>query len=333
MASLNSLRVHCQHRPGYDGIATIAEDDYRAAARRHPDIASHVEISFGLTPEALRQGMATADVLVGTAGVIRASFPIAAPRLKWIFTTSAGVDKLVPFDWAPPGVQVANNSGAHGRKAAEFAQMALLMLHTRMQVFAANQREKRWHKIFSSSIAGRTLVVVGLGGIGGAAAEGAKRLGMTVIGVRNRQEAHAVCDRVVETSRLDEVLPLADYLLIALPLTPATTRLFDRRRLDLLKSGAGLINIARGRVIDNDAVADKLDRDELSGAVLDVFDQEPLAADSRLWSTRNLIITPHVSSEDSEMHVAHTLDIFFEHVRCWLAGKPLPNLIDAMRGY
>ena len=100
-----------------------------------------------------------------------------------------------------------------------------------------------------------------------------------------------------------------------------------------LKAGAGLINIARGRVIDNDALADKLDRDELSGAVLDVFDQEPLPAESRLWSTRNLIVTPHVSSEDAEMHVAHTLDIFFEHVACWMAGKPLPNLIDARRGY
>ncbi len=324
MVSPISVRVHCQHRQGYDGIATITEEAYGAAAERHPDVARRVEISFGLTPEELRQGMATADVLVGTAGVIRASFPISAPRLKWIFTTSAGVDKLVPFDWAPSGVQVANNSGAHGRKAAEFAQMALLILHNRMQVFAANQREKRWQKIFSSSIAGRTLVVAGIGGIGGAAAESARRLGMTVIGVRNRPEPHAACD---------EVLPLADYLLIALPLTPATTRLFDRRRLDLLKPGASLINIARGRVIDSDAVADKLDRGELSGAVLDVFDQEPLPADSRLWNTRNLIVTPHVSSEDVEMHVAHSLDIFFEHLRCWLEDKPLPNLIDPARGY
>lgn len=327
------LHVHCQNRPADTNIWTITPEAAAGARQRSPELAGQVDISIGWTADDLKRSIATADILIGTAGVVRASFPIDAPCLKWIFSTSAGVDKLLPFDWLPPNVQVVNNSGAHAAKVGEFVQMALLMLQNRMPAFAMQQREERWAKIYSSPIAGRTAVIVGIGGIGGAAAESARKLGMTVIGVSNQGRPHPACARVVDSGQLDAVLPLADFVLICVPLTATTVGLFSRRRLDLLKPGAGLINIARGKVLDNDALADKLDRGELSGAVLDVFDQEPLPAGARLWKTRNLVITPHVSSEDPMAYIPDSLDIFFRNLGCWLDGRPMPNLVDPVRGY
>jgi phosphoglycerate dehydrogenase-like enzyme len=138
---------------------------------------------------------------------------------------------------------------------------------------------------------------------------------------------------VVGTGALDAVLPEADFVLLSLPLTPATRGMFTRARLNRMKSTAGLVNMARGLVIDQDALCDKLDRGELSGAVLDVFVPEPVPAESRLWTTRNLIMTPHVSSDDLATYIPTTLDIFFRNLSCWRRGEALPNAIDPKLGY
>jgi phosphoglycerate dehydrogenase-like enzyme len=132
---------------------------------------------------------------------------------------------------------------------------------------------------------------------------------------------------------LHKVLPRADIVLVCVPLTRETRHVLGRPELDLLKPEAGLINMARARVVDYEALAEKLARGELSGALLDVFDPEPLPADSPLWKTPNLIITPHVSSDDAEAYVPRTLDLVLANAARYLAGRPLRNRVRPEREY
>ena len=126
---------------------------------------------------------------------------------------------------------------------------------------------------------------------------------------------------------------MADYLLIATPDTPETRGLMDRRRLDLMKPTAGVINIGREAVMDYDALCDKLEEGSLAGAILDVFDPEPIDAGSRLWDTPNLVITPHISADDGDAYIPMTLGLFFENLRKYLAEEPLLNPVNREHGY
>ena len=124
-----------------------------------------------------------------------------------------------------------------------------------------------------------------------------------------------------------------DFLVLACPLTAATRGLMSRKRLECLPSGAGVVNIGRGELLDQDALCDLLDQEHLSGAVLDVFTPEPIPPGHRLWSTRNLIISPHTSADDPATYNARSLDIFLDNLRAWQDGRPLPNRFDIARGY
>ena len=249
-----------------------------------------------------------------------------------IFCTSAGLD-IVPFDKLPPGVPVLNNSGTHGPKAGEYGIMAILMLATRMPELYTAQRNGQWKRLSGSVLEGRTVTVLGLGSLGGAVAQRAGQFGMRVTGVRTKAEPHPECERVIAMTDLDGVLPETEFLVVTLPLTPATRTIIDRRRLALLPPKAGLVNIGRGPLLDQEAVCDALDAGTLGGAVLDVFVPEPVPAGHRLWTTPNLIMTPHVSCDDPVTYNVRSLEIFLENVAALEAGRPLPNLFLPERGY
>ena len=209
--------------------------------------------------------------------------------------------------------------------------MALLMLVNRMPALMTAQREGRWEPRHGGALAGRRVVVVGLGTLGGGAAQHAKQFGMHVTGVRTRAEPHPACDRVV--ADLDSVLPEAEFLYLATPLTGATRNLLSRERIARLPKGAGIANVGRGALLDQDAAMDALDSGQLGGAVLDVFDPEPIPPGHRLWTTPNLIITPHTSADDPATYNARSLDIFFDNLRALRESRPLPNRFDIERGY
>ncbi len=156
---------------------------------------------------------------------------------------------------------------------------------------------------------------------------------MTVIGCAARGAPHPACARVVSPADLDTALPGADVLVLAMPLTAATRGMITRGLLSLLPMHAGVVNLARGKVIDQDALCDMLEAGRLSGAVLDVFDPEPIPPGHRLWRTPNLVISPHVSSDDPDTYNPRTLDIFFRNLAAWRAGQPMPNEVDRARGY
>ena len=180
---------------------------------------------------------------------------------------------------------------------------------------------------------GAPATIVGLGTLGGAVARHAARFGMNVTGVRANPAPHPDCARVIGTDGLDDALASTRFLVLACPLTAATRGLIDRRRLGLLPPGAGVVNIGRGELIDQDALCDALDGGLLSGAVLDVFDPEPIPPGHRLWTTPNLVISPHTAADDPATYNPISLDLFLTNLRAWRDGTPLPNRFDIARGY
>jgi phosphoglycerate dehydrogenase-like enzyme len=285
------------------------------------------------------------DTLAGAAGLVTSSdiirdprFPLAdlakgLPKLRWIHIIGAGIERLLPLDWLPRGVSLTNNSGVHMRKTGEFAAMALLMLNSRLPRMIGNQRAAHWDSIFTPSIAGATVTIVGLGDMGAAAAREAKRMGMRVIGVRRSARPHRLADEMVGVDQLGAAVARADCIYVSAPLTADTTNLVSRAILTRAKPGAGLVNIGRAGVVDYAALRDALVSGALSGAVLDVFDPEPLPADSPLWSTPNLVIMPHCSSDDRDQYIPLTFDLAFANLARLMAGKQLKNRVDPKRGY
>lgn len=326
------LHVHIQN-PAGEKQFPITHAQWDEACARAGKASREVRVSFADDDAGFSASMRTADVLITWAKEIAARFPCSAPRLKWMMATSAGLDRLAPFTMVPEGVKLLNNSGAHAEKAGEWGLMAVLMIANRIPTLVTAQRAGTWAPLFGHSVSGRTAVVVGLGDLGGTIAARCAALGMRVIGCSARAAPHPACVRVVPQAELDTVLPGADVLVLAMPLTPATRGMITRGLLSLLPLRAGVVNLARGGVVDQDALCDMLEAGRLSGAVLDVFDPEPIPPGHRLWRTPNLIITPHVSSDDPETYNPRTLDIFFRNLAAWRAGEPMPNEVDRARGY
>jgi glyoxylate/hydroxypyruvate reductase A len=326
------MRIHLQN-PDNDPLFDFSRAMWDAAAARAPDIGPGHSVSIGVTPEDLVAAMREAEALVTDASIIKALFPLPAPNLKLIFLTNAGLDGLAPFTWLPPGVALMNNRGTHAAKSGEFAIMSILMLASRLPAMVTNQRHGTWRKLWGSVLSGRRVTIVGLGTLGGATAGHATRFGMRVTGVRAHPAPHPFCETVVGSGALDGVLPATEFLVLACPLTDATSGLMHRQRLESLPSGAGLVNIGRGELLDQDALCDLLDQDHLSGAVLDVFTPEPIPPGHRLWSTPNLIISPHTSADDPATYNPHSLDIFLANLRARRDRQPLPNRFDIARGY
>lgn len=332
MASTAPFRVHIQNPPD-DKLFEITTRQWQEACARNPEAAEGVEVSFASDDAGFTAAMPAADAVISWTSEIRKRFPCPAPRLKLIQCTSAGLDRLAPYGWVPPGVWLCNNAGTHSAKAGEFGIMAILMLANHMPLFASCQRKGQWHKAFGSVLAGRTVVIVGVGSLGGGVAQRAKQFDLHVIGVRTSGEPHPHCDRVVADADLDSVLPLADFLVLTMPLTPKTKGMITAARLDLLKPGAGLVNLARGAVIDQDAMIARLESGRLGGAVCDVFVPEPVPPEHRLWTTPNLVMTPHMCADDPNTYNPSTLDIFFRNLTAWRRGARPPNAIDTARGY
>ena len=326
------LRIHIQNSRDRDALYQITPEQWDAACARHRALGKRLDVSMGWDGEKSEGALAEAAVTIGVPAR-REGLAQRAPALTWVHHTSAGVDGLLPLDWLPPGVTFTNNRGAHGVKLEQYMRMAYTMLNTRMPRMIANQQARRWEQIFSPSLSGQTALVVGLGDLGRGAARAARQLGLKVIGVSRSGRKVREADAVYALARLDALLPDADYVVLAVPLTPETRNLLNRTRLNLMKPAAGLINIARAQVVDNAALAAKLARGELAGAVLDVVDPEPLPPGSPLWTTPNLVITPHVSCDDSEHYNDITLDLWFAELARFLDGKPLRNRVDPRRGY
>lgn len=326
------MHIHIHEFPD-SPFLELTEAEFAAAAARAGPIGAGHRVTFGTDMADYAAAAPMIEALIATPGTVRRLDLARAPRLRLIQSTAAGVDALAPFDTIPDGVMLLNNRGVHADRAGEFAIMAMLMLSSHMPAFATDQRAHRWTRRPSGIVAGARATIVGVGGLGGGAARRARQFAIRVTGIRNAVAPHPDCDRTLTVAELDTVLPETDFLLLACPLTDATRNLIDARRLALLPGHAGIINIGRGGLLDQDALIAALHAGTIGGAVLDVFAREPVPAEHPIWDAPNLIMTPHISSDDPARYNDATLAIFFDNLRAVAEGRTPRTLVDLTKGY
>lgn len=326
------LKILIENESNLGPVFEIDPARFAQACERHPAIAARIEAVFSEDANNFAAHIGDTDVLVGWS-FPHQSLREQAPRLSWVHLTGAGINHLAPFDWVPKGVQVTNNRGVHAPKVAEFGALAALMIVQRMPFIVSQQRRHHWELNYSPSIVGLTAGIVGVGNMGAAIAASCRKLGMRVIGLRRSGREHPEVQTMYGPSGLNEVLAQADVLFVCAPLTHETRGLIGPEQLAKMKRGAGIVNVARGALIDADALRAALASGQLSGAILDVFDPEPLPVDSALWSTPNLVITPHCSSDDAAQYVPRTLDLIFANLDRLMRSEPLAAKVDLELGY
>jgi phosphoglycerate dehydrogenase-like enzyme len=327
-----SFHVHIENARSLMPVFIVRPDQYEKVLARHPDVAARIRTTWGSDLENYAEQARSADAII-TYRFPKETLARDAPKLKLLQILGAGVDYLLPLDWVPPGVTMLTNSGAHVPKAAQSALMALLMLNARMPELIESQKRHHWNRLFTDTLAGKTLLVVGVGQIGGGAAEHAKTFGMKVLGIRRSRGPHPAVDEMHGPEALHDLLPKTDFVLLNTALTPDTRFLFGAREFALMRRGARFINMSRGGLVDPAALDAALRSGHLAGALIDVSYPEPPPADWPYWDTPNLIITPHVLSDDIEEYVPRTLDLFFANVRRFFEGQPLTNVVDLERQY
>jgi len=254
------------------------------------------------------------------------------PRLRWIQATSAGVGQFAArVGLTDSPIIVTTASGVHARPLAEFVLMAMLMFEKGAFRLAADQRARHWERYAGQEIAGKLVGIVGGGRIGREVARVVRALDARTAGVirslDGRRGGDLDMDLLLPSERIDELLPTVDYLVLCLPHTAETYHLLSAARLDLLKPEAVLINVARGAVVDEEALIAMLQSGRLRGAALDVFAREPLPPESPLWGLPNVLISPHSASTAGSEN-KKIVDLFRENLRRYLDGQPLRNVLD-----
>ncbi|QDU65460.1 D-2-hydroxyacid dehydrogenase [Engelhardtia mirabilis] len=272
------------------------------------------------------------------AHLLSEEFLAAAPNLAWVQSYSAGVERYIELDGltSRPEVVLTNAKGVHGPVIAEHVFAMLLAQLRGLYAYAEAQVRENWDRDAApetASLAGRTMLVAGMGGIGSQVAQRAHAFDMRVLAtVRTERPAPDYVDVLATGDRLDELLAQTDVLVICLPLTDETRGMFDARRLNLLRPGAFVVNIARGPILDTDALLAALDSGHLAGACLDVTDPEPLPPGHELWWHEGVTITPHVAGR-AELTVERRDVLVRENMERFIAGEPLLNVVDRELGY
>jgi phosphoglycerate dehydrogenase-like enzyme len=281
-----------------------------------------------------------ADAYAGY-GISRPLF-LAAPRLRWVHSAAAGVGSVLFPEMLASDVVVTNSAGVHAAPMAETVVGGLLFLLRGLDIAVVRQRERRWDKapFVGADSPLRELsecraLIVGAGGIGGAVARRLTALGAWCTGIRRRPE-RGVPEGFAEVAgadALDALLPRHDILVVAAPATPATRALVTADRLDRLPRGAIVANVARGSLLDEEALAARVAAGRLRGAVLDVFGREPLPEDSPLWALPSVLITPHVSGVSPRGFWRRELELLVDNWHRFASGRPLRNVVDKGAGY
>lgn len=285
-----------------------------------------VELAVGTEAEALRPAAARADaVLIAPRyGSVLTELWRELANVRWIHTLAAGVEFL-PFDLLRRSqIVVTNSRGLYADALGEFAVAAMLWFAKDLRRLVRNQEAGRWEPYTIERLAGKTVGVIGYGGIGRAVGTRAAALGMHVLGVGRRQEPGE--------PTIDDVVPRSDYVVLSTPLTPGTYRLFSRERIALMKETAVLINVGRGKTVDEEALVAALESRRIRGAALDVFETEPLPESHPLWRLDNVLLSPHTADAASDSH-QRAMQFFVENLRRFRAGESLQNVVDKLEQY
>ena len=281
--------------------------------------------------------------------LIAGDVPRSAPRLRWLQAPTAGVERLVGR--IPTGVVLTNARGVYAPAMAEYVMWAVLQAAQGAEARRRLQQARRWHDdgmaVLGRRLRGLTMLVAGYGGVGREVARLAKAIGMRVMAIKARPEVTrydgflvagtgdpegVIPERILGVDRLDEAARTADFLVLTMPATSRNRGMVGPEVLAALPAGAWVVNVGRGTVLDQAALVDALRSGHLGGAVLDVFDQEPLSRRSPLWKLPNVVLTPHVSGADA-LGRTELAALVCANLHHYLAGEPLLNLVDLGREY
>ena len=287
-----------------------------------------VSVHIAATPSEAAGAVADAEILY--AWKFPPQLYAKAGRLKWLQVMGAGVDwALVPE--LPEHVQITRAPGVFGPWMAEYVLAWCLWVTQRLKPYRDAQRQRRWDDhVLPERLGGKTVTIVGLGDIGRDIARAARGLGMRVLGVSRRGRPVREATRMYSVAAMTRALREADFVVLLLPLTPETRGIIGADALAAMKSTAWLINIARGAVADESALMQALEQRRIAGAVLDVFDREPLPPSHPLWKMDNVVVTPHISGPSTADALT---PVFNDNLARYLAGRPLRHVVDRHRGY
>ena len=317
-----------------DGVWNLPSRHVAALAAEFPSVRFD---SPADRPEVDRL-LSEADIVLGWA--VRRSNFASASRLRWIQLTAAGVGSLLFPELVESPVIVTNARGLHAVSMAEHGLGLMLALSRKLHLARDAQARRHWSQDEQwrddppiGQLAGATLGLVGFGSVGRALAHRAHALGMRVLAVRRRPEADpAPAEAQWGPERLGELLRQSDWLVLAAPLTDETRGVVGRDELAQMPPHAVLVNLGRGALVDERALAEALIAGRLAGAALDVFQEEPLPETSPLWALPQVLVTPHVSGLGPRFW-ERTCELFARNLRRWLAGQPLENVVDKRAGY
>jgi phosphoglycerate dehydrogenase-like enzyme len=283
--------------------------------------------------EALQARVAEADI-VSVSMMWRNELIERAERLRFIQSISAGIDQYDREKLAARGIRLASAAGVNANAVAQHAMALILALARHLPEARDNQAKRVWRGMISDldrredELGGKTLLIVGLGRIGGKLAQLAKAFGMRVVATR-RNPGHGAgdADSVHATQDLAELLPQADYIALTCPLTPETERLINAGTLARMRQSASLVNVARGRCVDEPALVAALNAGQLAGAALDATAEEPLPESSPLWTMPNVLVTPHTAGE-TRRYEDNVIDILMDNMeRLWRGEATLRNQV------
>ena len=334
----NKIRVGIGFRVSDEVITQIEAVDPNLEAVPLFGLSSSSRVWSDGSPEdreALLRDVATVDILFGPGG-IPGEFLRAATNLKWFQVINAGVDRLHTEGLLGLGYKVTNVSGLTAASIAEYVLGSMIMFTKGMHTAMRNQAEHKWLRTGSvGELAGTTCGIAGMGAIGRETAIRARAMGMRIVATRRTVmagDADPDCDVLLPFSENARLLEQSDFVVLCVPLTPETRHLIGAPELDLMKRTACLINLARGEVVDQDALIAALREGTIAGAILDVTVPEPLGPDSALWDLPNAIVTPHLSGSISG-YGHRSAEMFIANLRRYIAGEALHQLVDPQLGY
>ncbi|OCT11957.1 hydroxyacid dehydrogenase [Paenibacillus pectinilyticus] len=297
------------------------------------DLKKRSQFHWFTSSKEAREHISDADVLI-SAGRLHPDLVAQATKLKWVQTLSAGIDKLPLEDLARRDVIVTNARGVHTIQMSEFALSLMLQWVRKANLLHDNQQQHVWdHQVQFGELHGKTIGIIGAGAIGEAVARKAKAFDMKVIGLNRSGTPQAAFDTTVHGEEgLAHLLAQSDFVVVLLPSTPKTRGFLRQDHLDLMKPNAFFINLARGDVLNEEALILALQQGKIAGAALDVFAQEPLPPSSPLWSMNNVILTPHIAGA-SVHYTDRVSTIFYHNLRAMLDGGDMRNVVDLAEGY
>jgi phosphoglycerate dehydrogenase-like enzyme len=273
------------------------------------------------------------DVDILIAGTFDKEILEKAEKLKWVHALAAGVDRLLFPEFTESDIILTNSSGVHPVPISEHVLGMMLMVSRKLHESMRTQLQRRWERPVPTELCGKTLGVVGFGSIGERIGQLGKCFGMYVIGLkRNTAHKSENADELVPPDKLHDLLNRSDFVVISLPLTKDTEELISLKEFTMMKDTAYIINISRGRVICQKDLVHALKTRKIAGAGLDVFQEEPLPAESPLWGVDNVIITPHYAGSTPE-YFNRAIDIFCNNLKRFLTGEKMMNVVDKTKGY